>query len=72
MTLQQVYICSAVRTPMGSFGGVFSGIEATRLGAVAIAGAIAAAKIDKSLINEVILGNVCSANLGQAPATFLA
>ncbi len=66
--MKAVYICSAVRTPMGSFGGQLSGISATKLGSIAIEGAIAKAGLDKAIINEVFMGNVCSANLGQAPA----
>ncbi|MEM9847502.1 MAG: acetyl-CoA C-acyltransferase [Bacteroidota bacterium] len=66
--MQKVYILSAVRTPLGSFGGVFAGISATQLGATAIKGALAKAAIDPALVDEVFMGNVCSANLGQAPA----
>ena len=66
--MNKVYIVSAIRTPLGSFGGQFSKIKATTLGATAIKGALAAAKVDASQVDEVILGNVLSANLGQAPA----
>ncbi len=66
--MEEVYILSAVRTPIGSFGGVFAGISATQLGAKAIQGAIEKAGIDKTLVEEIFMGNVCSANLGQAPA----
>ena len=66
--MEKVYILSAIRTPMGSFGGVFSSISATRLGARAIEGAIEKSGIDPALVEEVFMGNVCSANLGQAPA----
>lgn len=66
--MKQVFICSATRTPMGSFGGVLSSISATDLGAVAIKGALASAGLDPLQVNEVLMGNVCSANLGQAPA----
>lgn len=66
--MQKVYILSAVRTPLGSFGGVFANISATQLGATAIKGAIEKAAIDPALVEEVFMGNVCSANLGQAPA----
>ncbi|MEL6593547.1 MAG: acetyl-CoA C-acyltransferase, partial [Bacteroidota bacterium] len=59
---------SAVRTPMGSFGGMLSGIAATQLGATAIKGALAAAKVSAEHVDEVFMGNVCQANLGQAPA----
>ena len=66
--MQNVYILSAMRTPLGSFGGVFSNISATKLGAEAIKGAVEKAGISPSLVEEVFMGNVCSANLGQAPA----
>ena len=65
---EEVYILSAVRTPIGSFGGVLSSLHASRLGAVAIQGAIGKSGLDSSSIQEVIMGNVISANLGQAPA----
>ncbi|MCF8248044.1 MAG: acetyl-CoA C-acyltransferase [Saprospiraceae bacterium] len=66
--MQEVFIVSAVRTPIGSFGGVLSSISATALGAVAIRGALAAAGVSADQIEEAIMGNVVSANLGQAPA----
>jgi len=66
--MKQVFICSAIRTPMGSFGGVLSTISATELGATAIRGALTAAGLDPLGVDEVLMGNVCSANLGQAPA----
>ncbi len=66
--MKEVYIVSAVRTPIGSFGGSLSKVSATELGATVIKGAIAKAKIDVKLIDEVFMGNVVSANLGQAPA----
>lgn len=66
--MNEVYIISAVRTPMGSFGGVLSSIAAPKLGATAIKGALAAANVDAANVDEVFMGNVCSANLGQAPA----
>ncbi len=66
--MKEVFIVSAVRTPIGSFGGVFAGLSATRLGADAITGALAKAGVDPALVEEVFMGNVCSANLGQAPA----
>lgn len=65
---KEVYIISAVRTPMGSFGGKLTGISATKLGAVAIKGAIEKAGIDGKDVTEVFMGNVLQANLGQAPA----
>ncbi|MEL6867651.1 MAG: acetyl-CoA C-acyltransferase, partial [Bacteroidota bacterium] len=66
--MKEVYIVSAVRTPMGSFGGVFANVSATELGATAIKGALAKAKVRANRVQEVYMGNVCSANLGQAPA----
>jgi acetyl-CoA C-acetyltransferase len=66
--MKEVYIISAVRTPMGSFGGVLAGIPATRLGAAAIKGALAKAGVDPKEVNEVLMGCVLQANLGQAPA----
>ena len=66
--MKEVVIVSAVRTPMGSFGGVFSNIPATKLGATAIEGAVKKIGINKKEINEVFMGNVLQANLGQAPA----
>ncbi|HZV71874.1 MAG TPA: acetyl-CoA C-acyltransferase [Saprospiraceae bacterium] len=66
--MKDVYIVAAVRTPIGSFGGSLASLSATALGAKAIAGAIAAARISPDQVQEVIMGNVVSANLGQAPA----
>jgi acetyl-CoA C-acetyltransferase len=66
--MKEVYIASAVRTPLGSFGGVFANVSATDLGAAAIKGALEKAGVDASQVEEVFMGNVCSANLGQAPA----
>ncbi|HNG89770.1 MAG TPA: beta-ketoacyl synthase N-terminal-like domain-containing protein, partial [Saprospiraceae bacterium] len=66
--MQEVYIVSAVRTPIGSFGGVLAGISATQLGAAAIRGALEKAGVTADQVNEVLMGNVVSANLGQAPA----
>lgn len=66
--MKEVYIVSAVRTAMGSFGGTLAGVSATRLGAVAIKGAMDRIKLDGNLVNEVIMGSVLQANLGQAPA----
>jgi acetyl-CoA C-acetyltransferase len=65
---KEVYIVSAVRTPMGSFGGTLAGVSATKLGAVAIKGALERIKLDPALVNEVFMGSVLQANLGQAPA----
>ncbi|MCW3085621.1 MAG: acetyl-CoA C-acyltransferase [Bacteroidetes bacterium] len=66
--MKEVYIISAVRTPMGSFGGALAGISATKLGAIAIKGAVAKAGIDVKEVQEVFMGSVMQANLGQAPA----
>ncbi len=66
--MKEVFICSAVRTPIGSFGGVLSGISAPQLGATAIKGALKAANLPAEAVEAVYFGNVCSANLGQAPA----
>ena len=66
--MKEVVIVSAVRTPIGSFGGIFSSIPATKLGSYAIKGAIEKCGIDKEIIDEVFMGNVLQANLGQAPA----
>ncbi len=65
---KEVYIVSAVRTPIGSFGGVLKDISATKLGAVAIRAAIEKAGISPNEVNEVLMGCVIQANLGQAPA----
>jgi len=65
---KEVYIVSAVRTPIGSFGGVLKDISATKLGAVAIKAAIEKAGISPNEVNEVLMGCVIQANLGQAPA----
>lgn len=63
-----VYIVSAVRTPMGSFGGVLKDVPATQLGATAIKAALEKAGIDPDQVDEVLMGCVIQANLGQAPA----
>ncbi|WP_018622243.1 thiolase family protein [Spirosoma luteum] len=66
--MNEVVIITAVRTPIGSFGGVFSTLSAIDLGAAAIKGALARAGIQPDQVQEVYMGNVVSANLGQAPA----
>lgn len=66
--MKEVYIVSAVRTPMGSFNGKLSSVPAPKLGATAIKGAIAASGVDAGQVQEVFMGNVLSAGLGQAPA----
>jgi len=66
--MKEVYIVSAVRTPIGSFGGALKGFSATQLGAIAIKGAIKNAGIQPADVNDVLMGSVIQANLGQAPA----
>jgi acetyl-CoA C-acetyltransferase len=68
MNNRTVYIVSAVRTPMGSFGGVLKDLSATQLGAVAISAAVEKAGLKPEQVQEVIMGCVLQANLGQAPA----
>jgi acetyl-CoA C-acetyltransferase len=65
---KEVYIVSAVRTPMGSFMGGLSSVPATQLGAVAIKGAMEKGNINPEWVNEVFMGNVLQAGVGQAPA----
>jgi len=65
---KEVYIVSAVRTPIGSFGGALSSVSATELGAIAIKGALLKSGLAAELIDEVIMGSVIQAGLGQAPA----
>ncbi|MCH7399902.1 acetyl-CoA C-acyltransferase [Belliella sp. DSM 107340] len=66
--MKEVYIVSAVRTPLGSFGGKLAGLTAIELGSIAIKGVMSKAGLDPKEVEEVIMGNVLSANLGQAPA----
>ena len=66
--MKDVVIVSAVRTPMGSFGGALSSVSAPKLGAAAIKGALSKINLDPSLVQEVIMGNVLQANTGQSPA----
>lgn len=66
--MKEVVIVSAVRTPMGSFMGSLSSISAPKLGSIAIKGAIEKSGIKSNDIQEVFMGNVLQANLGQAPA----
>ncbi len=63
-----VYIVSAVRTPIGSFGGSLKDFSATQLGAIAIKGALDKIGLDNNLVDAVYMGSVIQANLGQAPA----
>ena len=67
--MREVVIVSAVRTPIGSFGGSLSGFSATQLGGIAIKEAVKRAGIKPEDVHEVYMGNVLSANIGQAPAT---
>ncbi|MCX7745171.1 MAG: acetyl-CoA C-acyltransferase [Flavobacteriales bacterium] len=66
--MKEVYIVSAVRTPMGSFGGALAGIPATKLGAISIKGALERINLDPKEVTEVFMGAVLQANMGQAPA----
>lgn len=66
--MNEVCIMAAVRTPIGSFGGSLATLSAVDLGATAIKGALEKAHVEASEIQEVLMGNVVSANLGQAPA----
>ena len=66
--MREVVIVSAVRTPMGSFGGSLSSVSATKLAATAIKGAVEKAGIKSEMVQEVFIGNVLQANIGQAPA----
>ena len=65
---KEVYIIAAVRTPIGAFMGGLSTVSATELGSVAIKGAIEKSNLPVNLIDEVFMGNVLQAGLGQAPA----
>jgi acetyl-CoA C-acetyltransferase len=65
---KKVVIVSAVRTPIGSFMGSLSSITATKLGGIAIKGALDKIKLDPNLVDEVLMGNVVQAGVGQAPA----
>lgn len=66
--MKEVVIVSAVRTPMGSWGGSLKDFSATQLGGIAIKGALERIGLDGKEVNEVIMGCVMQANLGQAPA----
>jgi acetyl-CoA C-acetyltransferase len=68
MNNRTVYIVSAVRTPIGSFGGVLKDFSATQLGSIAIKAALEKAGLQPSHAQEVLMGCVLQANLGQAPA----
>ncbi len=66
--MKKVVIVSAVRTPIGSFMGALSSVPAPQLGAIAIKGALNKINLDPALVNEVFMGNVVQAGVGQAPA----
>jgi len=67
--MKTVYIVSVARTPIGAFNGVLAPLSATQLGAIAIKGALEKSGVAPEMVNEVFMGNVISAGLGQAPAT---
>lgn len=66
--MKEVYIVSAVRTPMGSFNGAFATVPATRLGAAVIKGALDKIKLAPAEVQQVYMGCVLQGNMGQAPA----
>ncbi|MET0643438.1 MAG: acetyl-CoA C-acyltransferase, partial [Candidatus Binatia bacterium] len=66
--MKKAVIVSAVRTPIGSFNGILSSNSATRLGSMAITEAVSRIVLSREEVDEVIMGNVLSAGLGQAPA----
>ncbi len=68
LIMKDVVIVAVARTPIGSFLGSLADISATKLGAIAIKGALNKIKLDPNLVDEVFMGNVISAGLGQAPA----
>lgn len=68
MNKREVYIIAAVRTPIGSFGGKLKDFTATQLGAFAIKGALEKAGVKPDQVQDVLMGSVIQANLGQAPA----
>jgi len=68
MDIRQTVIVNAVRTPMGSFNGVFSNVPATKLGSIAIAEALKRVSVSGEQVDEVHMGCVLAAGLGQASA----
>lgn len=68
MDSDPIVICGAARTPLGAFQGAFSGVPATELGSVAIQAALEDAGLGPDGVDEVLMGNVLPAGLGQAPA----
>jgi acetyl-CoA C-acetyltransferase len=70
--MKEVYIISAVRTPIGTFGGSLASLSAVKLGAIAFKAALQKAGVDPKHVQELLVGNVLPAGLGQAPATQVA
>jgi acetyl-CoA C-acetyltransferase len=70
--MKEAYIVAAVRTPIGSFGGSLASLSAVQLGSIAVKGALQKAGVDGKHVQEIFIGNVVSAGLGQAPATQIA
>lgn len=70
--MNEVTILSAVRTPIGTFGGSLSSLTAVQLGSIAVKAALERAGVDPALVQELYFGNVIAAGLGQAPATQVA
>jgi acetyl-CoA C-acetyltransferase len=68
MSKVEVFICSAVRTPIGAFQGSLADVAATRLGATAVKAALERARVAPDQVGEVYMGNVLTAGEGQAPA----
>ena len=68
MSSKDIFIVGAARTPLGSFGGTLSSVPAVKLGSLGIQAALSRANLPAEKVNEVFMGNVMSANLGQAPA----
>ncbi|MFT3674573.1 MAG: acetyl-CoA C-acyltransferase [Chitinophagaceae bacterium] len=66
--MKEVYIVSAVRTPIGSFGGSLKSLSATQLGAIAVKAAVSRAGLKPEQVQDLLMGCVIQANLGQAPA----
>src|SRR5210317_958666 len=66
--MKEVVIVSVARTPIGSFLGSLAAVSATKLGAIAIKGVLNKINLDPKIVDEVFMGNVVSAGLGQAPA----
>ena len=68
MSRPEVFVVGAARTPIGAFQGALSRLNAVQLGAAALRGAVARAKLDAELVDASFMGNVLSSGLGQAPA----